>query len=77
MDTYILGDRLALPPPRGHQDRLASVAEASIMGRFEDLFQLRLLRGYQPDSPHRFYPLSCKTVREGTSKKMQSHPLHV
>jgi hypothetical protein len=61
----------------GHQDRLAPVAEASIIGRFEDLFQLRLFRGREPDSPHLFHPLSRKTVREGTSKKMQSHPLHV
>jgi hypothetical protein len=41
----------------GHQDRWAPVAEASISGRFEYLFQLCLFRGRQPDSPHLFHPL--------------------
>jgi hypothetical protein len=35
-----------------------TVAEASVIGRFEDLFQLHLLCGRQPDPPHLFHPLS-------------------
>jgi hypothetical protein len=42
----------------GHQDRLAPVVEASIIGRFEDLFQLPLVRSRQPDPPHLFHPFS-------------------
>jgi len=77
MHAQVLGNDLALPPSMGHEDGLAPVAEASVIGRFEDLFQLRLLCGCQPDPLHRFYPLSCKAVREGISKKRQDHPMHV
>jgi hypothetical protein len=42
----------------GHQDRLTPVAEASVISRFEDLFQLRVFCGCQPDPPHRFHLLS-------------------
>jgi hypothetical protein len=58
MHAEILSDRLALPPPMGHQDRLAPVTEASIIGCFEDVFQLRLFRSRQPDPPHLFHLLS-------------------
>jgi hypothetical protein len=58
MHSQVLGDDLALPPAMGHQDGLASVAEASVISRFEDLFQLRLLGGRQPDPLHLFHPLS-------------------
>jgi hypothetical protein len=77
MHAQVLGNDLALPPAMSHEDGLAPVAEASVIGRFEDLFHLCLLCGRQPDPLHRFYPLSYKAVREGTSKKMQDHPLHV
>jgi len=61
MDASILGTRLALSPPLRPQDRLAPVAEASVIGRFEELFQLRLFCLRQPDPPHRLPPLvqSC------------------
>jgi hypothetical protein len=32
------------------------------MGRFEDLFQLGLFRGRQPDPPHLFYPPRVQAV---------------
>jgi hypothetical protein len=53
----------------GPQDGLTPVAEASVISRFEELFQVRLFRGRQPDPPHRVLPLLLKTLREGTSKK--------
>ena len=76
MHPHILGDGLALPSPVSHQDRLTPVA-AAVLSRFAALCQMRLFRPCQPDPTHRFHPLSCKAVREGSSKKMQSHPLHV
>src|SRR5262249_9800116 len=57
MHPEILSNRLALPPSMRHQDRLAPVAETSIIRGFEDLFQLRLFGGCQPNPPHRFLPL--------------------
>src|SRR5262249_19015320 len=77
MHPDILSDGLALPPPMGHQDRLTPVAEASVISGVEDRFQWRLFCGCQPNPPHRFHLLSCNTVREGTSKKMQGHQPHV
>jgi hypothetical protein len=52
MHPQILGDGLALPPSMGHDDRLAPVAESSVIGRFEELFQVRLFRCCQSDAPH-------------------------
>jgi hypothetical protein len=77
MYASILGNHLALPPPMRHQDRLAPVTEASVVGRFEDLFQWRLCCPRQPDPPPRFHPLLYSFAQEGTSKKMQGHPPHV
>src|SRR5262245_61830090 len=52
MYPQILGDGLALPPAMGHDDRLAPVAESTIIGRFEELFQACLFRCCQSDAPH-------------------------
>jgi hypothetical protein len=68
MYLKILGNRLTLPPAMGHHDRLAPVTESSVMGRFEDLFQLRLCRCRQPDPPHLFPPL-VKSCPRGYLKK--------
>jgi hypothetical protein len=68
MYLKILGNRLTLPPAMGHHDRLAPVTESSVMGRFEDRFQLRLCRCRQPDPPHLFPPL-VKSCPRGYLKK--------
>jgi len=52
MHPQILGDGLALPSSMGHYDRLASVVESSVSGRFEELFQVHLFRGRQSNAPH-------------------------
>jgi hypothetical protein len=82
MHAHILGNHLTLPPPMRHQDRLTPVTEASVVGGVEDLFQVRLFCGRQPDPLHLFHPLLCipplvKTSHKGPSKKMQDQPLHV
>jgi hypothetical protein len=53
-----LRDQLALAPSTCHQHGLTPVAEASVIRRFEELFQIRLFRGCQLDPPHRFLSLS-------------------
>jgi hypothetical protein len=75
MHAESLSNDLALAPATRHQHRLSPSAQAPVIGRLQKLFQWRLFRGRQPDPPHRF-PLSRKPGREGTSKKMQGHPLH-
>ena len=50
MHPSILRNGLALQPPTRHQDRLAPVTKASIGGRLEEVFQVYLFRGRQPDS---------------------------
>ena len=40
--SKVLGNGLALAPPTRHQDRLTPVAEASVIGRLEKVFQLLL-----------------------------------
>ena len=55
-----------------HQDRLAPAAEASVIGRFEDLFQLRLFWRRQPDPPHRFPPLVQSCMRGYLKKDAKS-----
>ncbi len=72
MDASILGNRLAFPPPMRHQDRLAPIAEASVISRFEDLVQLRLFCPRQPDPPHRFPPLVQSCMRGYLKKDARS-----
>jgi len=81
MHAQILGiilrfrpDAPSRPPDTGH----GGVGR----GGFEDLFQVRLFCGRQPDPLHLFHPLLCtpplvKTSHKDTSKKMQDQPLHV
>ena len=69
-----LSNAWALAPSPRPQNRLRPGA-AAVSGHLQELFEVRLFHSPQPDLPHRF-PLSCKPVRESTSKKMQSHPLH-
>src|SRR6516165_7011871 len=52
----VLCDGRALPPPTRHQDRLAPVAEASIGRGLEEVFQVCLVRGRQPDASHLVQP---------------------
>jgi hypothetical protein len=56
MHPSILRNGLALPPPTRHQDRLAPVAAAAIGSRFEEVFQMYLFRGRQPDASHLVQP---------------------
>lgn len=51
MHAQILGDGPTLAAPTGHQDRLASVAESSVGGRLEGVFQLFVFRGCQLNPP--------------------------
>jgi hypothetical protein len=69
MHPQVLGDHLALPPAMGHQDGLAPVAEAAVIGRFEDLFQLGLLCGRQPNPPHLFPPSREKRSERVSQKR--------
>src|SRR6516225_7963539 len=64
---------LALPPPTRHQDRLASVAEASIGSRLEEVFHMYLFRGRQPDaSPLVQPPFMRNCPREYLKKDAKS-----
>src|SRR5262249_38908580 len=69
MHPQILGDGLALATPTGHQDRLAPVAESSVVGRLEGVFQLLFFRGRQPHPPHLFRPLSHEKPHERVPQK--------
>src|SRR5215475_203783 len=72
MYPQILGNRRALPPPIRHQDRLTPVAEASVIRRFEKLFQVRLFRLRQLDPPHRSPPLVQSWTRGSLKKDARS-----
>src|SRR5215510_13884998 len=69
MYPQILGDGLALPPAMGHEDRLAPVAESSVMGRFEELFQVRLFRCGQSDALHLSTSPLMRNSMKGYHKK--------
>jgi hypothetical protein len=69
MYPQIWGDGLALPPAMGHEDRLAPVAEASVMGRFEELFQVRLFRCCHSDALHLCASPLMRNSMKGYHKK--------
>jgi hypothetical protein len=64
----IVRDRLALAPSPRHAARRRPVAAAAIRGRWAELVPVRLVRGRQPDPPHRFPPL-VKNCPRGSRKK--------
>jgi hypothetical protein len=53
----------------GHQDGLAPVAEAAVIGHFEGLFPWRLLWGRQPNPPHLFPPSGEKLSERVPQKR--------
>jgi len=69
MHPQILGNGLALAPPTRHQDRLTPVAEASVIGRLESVFQLLLFRCRQPHPLHLFGPPLMRNLTKGYLKK--------
>src|SRR5215470_391190 len=69
MHPQILGNGLALAPPTRHQDRLTPIAEASVSGRLEKVFQLLLFRCRQPNLPHLFSSPLMRNLTRGYLKK--------
>src|SRR5215467_5021146 len=69
MHPQILGNGLALAPPTRHQDRLTPIAEASVSGRLEKVFQWLLFRCRQPNLPHLFSSPLMRNLTRGYLKK--------
>lgn len=69
MHAQILGDGPTLTAPARHQHRLAPVAEASVGGRLENVFEVRLFRCRQPNPLHRFCLPLMRHLTRGYLKK--------